>query len=113
MISKRVLGLGFSRRSVGDQLTRRSKMITEKPSWIRHEGLQIFSIDVQPGGLRFATGGGDQKVRFLAYLYLSILFKLPQSLFIGLAEHVLLQFFMCFFGLYSSNPLLFIYLVSP
>nr|CAD1838553.1 unnamed protein product [Ananas comosus var. bracteatus] len=38
-------------------------MITEKPSWIRHEGLQIFSIDVQPGGLRFATGGGDQKVR--------------------------------------------------
>ncbi|CAL5090281.1 unnamed protein product [Urochloa decumbens] len=38
-------------------------MITEKPSWIRHEGLQIFSIDIQPGGLRFATGGGDQKVR--------------------------------------------------
>ncbi|GMG98458.1 hypothetical protein Nepgr_000298 [Nepenthes gracilis] len=38
-------------------------MIAEKPSWVRHEGLQIFSIDVQPGGLRFATGGGDQKVR--------------------------------------------------
>jgi len=38
------------------------EMITEKPSWIRHEGLQIFSIDIQPGGLRFATGGGDQKV---------------------------------------------------
>ncbi|PAN32663.1 hypothetical protein PAHAL_5G503000 [Panicum hallii] len=38
-------------------------MITEKPTWIRHEGLQIFSIDIQPGGLRFATGGGDQKVR--------------------------------------------------
>ncbi|KAL5200796.1 hypothetical protein ABZP36_035150 [Zizania latifolia] len=38
-------------------------MITEKPSWIRHEGLQIFSIDIQPGGLRFATGGGDQKIR--------------------------------------------------
>ncbi|KAK3129409.1 hypothetical protein QOZ80_6BG0479030 [Eleusine coracana subsp. coracana] len=38
-------------------------MITEKPSWIRHEGLQIFSIDIQPGGHRFATGGGDQKVR--------------------------------------------------
>jgi protein HIRA/HIR1 len=37
-------------------------MITEKPSWIRHEGLQIFSIDIQPCGLRFATGGGDQKV---------------------------------------------------
>lgn len=38
-------------------------MITEKPSWIRHEGLQIFSIDIQPGGIRFATGGGDQKIR--------------------------------------------------
>uniref|UniRef100_A0ACD5XVR1 Uncharacterized protein n=1 Tax=Avena sativa TaxID=4498 RepID=A0ACD5XVR1_AVESA len=39
-------------------------MLTEKPSWVRHEGLQIFSIDIQPGGgLRFATGGGDQKVR--------------------------------------------------
>ncbi|KAG5145907.1 hypothetical protein JHK84_031450 [Glycine max] len=25
--------------------------------------MQIFSIDVQPGGLRFATGGGDHKVR--------------------------------------------------
>jgi len=39
------------------------KMIAEKPSWVRHEGMQIFSIDVQPGGLRFATGGGDHKVR--------------------------------------------------
>jgi len=38
------------------------KMIAEKPSWLRHEGMQIFSIDVQPGGLRFATGGGDHKV---------------------------------------------------
>ncbi|KAK9726979.1 hypothetical protein RND81_05G250000 [Saponaria officinalis] len=38
-------------------------MIAEKPSWIRHEGVQIFSIDIQPGGLRFATGGGDHKVR--------------------------------------------------
>ncbi|KAJ3681559.1 hypothetical protein LUZ60_016048 [Juncus effusus] len=38
-------------------------MITEKPTWVKHEGLQIFSIDIQPGGLRFATGGGDQKVR--------------------------------------------------
>ncbi|XVE79279.1 hypothetical protein DITRI_Ditri14bG0045000 [Diplodiscus trichospermus] len=38
-------------------------MIAEKPSWVRHEGMQIFSIDVQPGGLRFATGGGDHKVR--------------------------------------------------
>ncbi|XP_060169818.1 protein HIRA isoform X1 [Lycium barbarum] len=38
-------------------------MIAEKPTWIRHEGMQIFSIDIQPGGLRFATGGGDHKVR--------------------------------------------------
>ncbi|CAA0825218.1 homolog of histone chaperone HIRA [Striga hermonthica] len=38
-------------------------MIAEKPSWVRHCGTQIFSIDVQPGGLRFATGGGDHKVR--------------------------------------------------
>ncbi|KAL6129723.1 hypothetical protein ACLB2K_073072 [Fragaria x ananassa] len=38
-------------------------MIAEKPSWIRHEGLHIFSIDVQPGALRVATGGGDHKVR--------------------------------------------------
>lgn len=38
-------------------------MISEKPGWIRHEGMQIFSIDIQPGGHRFATGGGDHKVR--------------------------------------------------
>ncbi|GAB2285544.1 hypothetical protein Dimus_019991 [Dionaea muscipula] len=38
-------------------------MISEKPSWVRHEGMQVFSIDIQPGGLRFATGGGDHKVR--------------------------------------------------
>ncbi|KAK9170438.1 hypothetical protein Syun_002578 [Stephania yunnanensis] len=38
-------------------------MIAEKPNWVRHEGMQIFSIDIQPGGLRFATGGGDHKVR--------------------------------------------------
>lgn len=38
-------------------------MISEKPAWIRHEGLQIFSIDIQSCGLRFATGGGDHKVR--------------------------------------------------
>jgi protein HIRA/HIR1 len=41
-------------------------MLTEKPSWVRHEGLQIFSIDIQPSGLRFATGGGDQKVDFFS-----------------------------------------------
>ncbi|XP_073025002.1 protein HIRA-like isoform X2 [Primulina eburnea] len=38
-------------------------MIAEKPSWITHGGTQIFSIDIQPGGLRFASGGGDHKVR--------------------------------------------------
>ncbi|KAI3894045.1 hypothetical protein MKW92_026063 [Papaver armeniacum] len=38
-------------------------MIAEKPNWIKHEGMQIFSVDIQPGGLRFATGGGDHKVR--------------------------------------------------
>ena len=48
---------------VGSQ-KQEAKMIAEKPSWIRHEGLQIFSIDIQPGGLRFATGGGDHKVVF-------------------------------------------------
>lgn len=46
-------------------------MIAEKPSWVRHEGMQIFSIDVQPGGLRFATGGGDHKVLFLIIFYSS------------------------------------------
>lgn len=37
-------------------------MIAEKPVWVKHDGLQIFSIDVQPNGERFATGGGDHKV---------------------------------------------------
>ena len=59
-------------------------MIAEKPSWIRHEGLQIFSIDIQPGGLRFATGGGDHKVishsffaaSFLPFVFFLLLFPL-------------------------------------
>ncbi|KAH9573919.1 hypothetical protein CY35_01G027300 [Sphagnum magellanicum] len=38
-------------------------MIVEKPMWLRHAGLQIFSLDIQPSGLRFATAGGDHKVR--------------------------------------------------
>ncbi|KAJ0449680.1 hypothetical protein HanHA300_Chr15g0548251 [Helianthus annuus] len=29
--------------------------------WVQHEGMQIFSIDVQLGGLRFPIGGGDHK----------------------------------------------------
>ncbi|GER36178.1 protein HIRA [Striga asiatica] len=33
-------------------------MIAEKPSWIMHCDTHILSNDIQPGGLRFATGGG-------------------------------------------------------
>lgn len=43
----------------------------EKPTWLRHEGLQIFSVDIQPGGHRFATAGGDHKVRIWDIKYLS------------------------------------------
>lgn len=50
---------------VGSKKNNLENMIAEKPSWIRHEGMQIFSIDVQPDGLRLATGGGDHKVCFL------------------------------------------------
>lgn len=46
-------------------------MIVEKPAWLRHEGLQIFSIDIQPSGHRFATAGGDHKVRIWDMKYLS------------------------------------------
>eukprot|EP00250_Pteridium_aquilinum_P005363 c15474_g1_i1 orf=816-3749(+) len=46
-------------------------MIVEKPAWLRHEGLQIFSIDIQPSGQRFATAGGDHKVRIWDMKYLS------------------------------------------
>lgn len=46
-------------------------MIVEKPAWLRHEGLQIFSIDIQPTGHRFATAGGDHKVRIWDMKYLS------------------------------------------
>ncbi|XP_023756862.1 protein HIRA [Lactuca sativa] len=46
-------------------------MIAEKPNWVKHEGMQIFSIDIQPGGLRFATGGGDHKVRIWNMKYVA------------------------------------------
>ncbi|GER38949.1 protein HIRA [Striga asiatica] len=36
----------------------KQQMIAEKPSWIRHCDTHILSNDIQPGGLRFATGGG-------------------------------------------------------
>ncbi|PWA89475.1 protein HIRA [Artemisia annua] len=51
-------------------------MISEKPNWVKHEGLQIFSIDIQPGGLRFATGGGDHKVRIWNMKYVSKVLQL-------------------------------------
>ena len=43
------------------------KMIVEKPVWLRHEGLQIFSVDIQPTGHRFATAGGDHKVNLQCF----------------------------------------------
>ncbi|KAI3822775.1 hypothetical protein L1987_10373 [Smallanthus sonchifolius] len=51
-------------------------MIAEKPIWVQHEGMQIFSIDIQPGGLRFATGGGDHKVRIWNMKYVSKVLQL-------------------------------------
>lgn len=70
------------------------KMIAEKPSWIRHEGMQIFSIDIQPGGLRFATGGGDHKVLLFQSLpYILVLYCLPSlpfAQFVGLAKKLVL-----------------------
>ncbi|GBG66406.1 hypothetical protein CBR_g60059 [Chara braunii] len=38
-------------------------MIVVKPPWVCHGRLSIFSIDIHPDGSRFATAGGDQKVR--------------------------------------------------
>lgn len=32
-------------------------MIILKPSWISHNGMPIFSIDIHPDGTRLATGG--------------------------------------------------------
>ncbi|KAI3688114.1 hypothetical protein L1987_81822 [Smallanthus sonchifolius] len=51
-------------------------MIAEKPIWVQHDGMQIFSIDIQPGGLRFATGGGDHKVRIWNMKYVSKVLQL-------------------------------------
>lgn len=74
-------------------------MIAEKPNWIRHEGMQIFSIDIQPGGLRFATGGGDHKVVVVCFFSLFPLlgtFVLVKStwvfLFLSLFAVFLLKF---------------------
>jgi hypothetical protein len=53
-------------------------MIAEKPSWVRHEGMQIFSIDIQPGGYRFATGGGDHKVFSFSSLMLCFVSRIKE-----------------------------------
>mmetsp|Transcript_68943 Transcript_68943/g.218011 ORF Transcript_68943/g.218011 Transcript_68943/m.218011 type:complete len:198 (+) Transcript_68943:703-1296(+) len=37
-------------------------MIVDKPDWVSHGG-PIFSLDIHPEGVRFATGGEDHKVR--------------------------------------------------
>lgn len=66
-------------------------MIAEKPNWIRHEGLQIFSIDVQAGGLRFATGGGDHKVGPFPSCHASSLPNVQCGIFKS-------GFFKCFFS---------------
>ncbi|KAI3946945.1 hypothetical protein MKW98_003508 [Papaver atlanticum] len=34
-------------------------MIPEKPNRIKREGMQIFSVNMQLGGLTFATCGGE------------------------------------------------------
>lgn len=54
-------------------------MIAEKPNWVKHEGMQIFSIDIQPGGLRFATGGGDHKVRIWNMKYVAKVLQLDPN----------------------------------
>ena len=30
-----------------------------KINWVKHSNLPILSVDVQPNGYRFVTGGGD------------------------------------------------------
>lgn len=35
----------------------------DKPDWVSHDGYPIWSIDAHPSGKRFATGGGDNKVK--------------------------------------------------
>ncbi|GAM28763.1 hypothetical protein SAMD00019534_119390 [Acytostelium subglobosum LB1] len=34
-----------------------------KPTWIEHNGFPIFTVDIHPDGTRFATGGGDNRVK--------------------------------------------------
>jgi hypothetical protein len=50
----------------------------EKPMWLWHAGLQIFSLDVQPSGLWFTTAGGDHKVSpSKSFVFFFRLFTLP------------------------------------
>lgn len=42
-------------------------MLVQKPEWVAHSG-PIFSIDVHPGGTRFATAGADHKVKVWSLL---------------------------------------------
>ena len=37
-----------------------------KPEWVGHDGTPVFSVALSPDGARFATGGGDQKVKVSA-----------------------------------------------
>jgi len=34
-----------------------------KPGWVKHDGFPILSCDIHPDGKRFATGGGDNKIK--------------------------------------------------
>jgi protein HIRA/HIR1 len=42
-------------------------MLVQKPDWVAHSG-PIYSIDVHPGGTRFATAGSDHKVKLWSLL---------------------------------------------
>eukprot|EP01133_Synstelium_polycarpum_P007439 gene7439-8704_t len=43
-----------------------------KPTWINHSGFPIFSVDVHPDGSRFATGGGDNKIKIWSMLPVAV-----------------------------------------
>ncbi|KAK9842260.1 hypothetical protein WJX81_003301 [Elliptochloris bilobata] len=42
-------------------------MLVQKPEWVAHSG-PVYSIDVHPGGTRFATAGSDHKVKVWSLL---------------------------------------------
>ena len=45
---------------------RGSGMQISKPAWLHHGGAPLLAVDVQPGSLRLATGGGEGAVRVWA-----------------------------------------------